>query len=234
MTEAQLEMWRSALIEDTMDYLEDHEDYVVITVDEKTGDIIQQYEYEYSLDRFLEHLASLQDLNVRSILPKLEDVTLKRRNEVDQASSRGDSPHTDPEFKDLDAISHPDSNGESWMTYSDSGSEMSSEVMRERAIQYRDREHQLDGSSSGSRFDKRNEQCGHELVLPTVTIIAENKRQDRNGVGNEQQDEGRASERGRRFRDIGMRDGLALAATANAVLLACMWIAERWERVEQR
>lgn len=161
MTEAQLEIWRSALIEDTIDYLEDHEDYVVITIERKTGDIIQQYEYEYSLDRFLEHLPSLQSLDVRSIVPELEGLTVKPGDEVNRSneqSSRGDSPHTDPEFKDLDAISDPGSDGESWMTYSDTRSELSSHEMQEGGRLYRDVRNSM--LKSGPALESTSESCG--------------------------------------------------------------------------
>ena len=58
---------------------------------------------------------------------------------------------------------------------------------------------------------------------------------ERKGFGFIEQEGGdQVKERRGQFRGIGMTDGLALAATANAILLACMWIAENWERVEQR
>ncbi|KAH7391656.1 hypothetical protein BKA64DRAFT_644944 [Cadophora sp. MPI-SDFR-AT-0126] len=248
--EGQLELWRSTLIEDTIDYLEDHEDYIVISIDKNTGDIIQQYEYEYSLDRFLEHLASPQSIpDPTSLAPRMAwhegglSVSAPElqmpRNEMkeglsvaglemeddDDASSRGGSPHTDPDYKDLDAISDPGSDGSTSMTYSDTASEASSEMLRERTLLYHDLEIRL----GGPQISVENK---HEVIFPTLPICPDDDNEKPSGVG----DEGNEHEKRqylRRLTDIGIRDGLALAATANAFLLACLWIGERWDRVRQ-
>ncbi|KAK0118409.1 hypothetical protein ONS95_012698 [Cadophora gregata] len=201
MTEAQLQMWKSVLI-DKIDYLENHEDCVVISIDKKTGDIIQQYEYEYSLDRFLEHLASLQNVPVVTLAAAptqeswdhgglSEDAPdLKTAN----GESSSESPHTDPDFKDLDIFSDTGSDGESWMTYSDTSSERSSE----RHI--------------------REKTSKEKLKLPCL--------------GDTEQVE-EIEEQGQSTGiDTGIKDGLALAATVNTILIACLWIAEKWERVK--
>ncbi|PVH73484.1 hypothetical protein DL98DRAFT_594999 [Cadophora sp. DSE1049] len=231
MTEGQLEMWRSNLIEDMIDYLEDDEDYVVISINKKTGDIIQQYEYEYSLDRFLEHLASLQDIPVLTNLlpqdswgegglslsgPELRMMLstgrppvnvgghdIEDKSEEKQAngeSSRSGSPHTDPEFQDLDAISNPWSDVDSWMTYSDIGRDLSSEMIRERDMLYRHLEKRLGGdlSSCQKGKDKRHEK--HELLVPTLPIIVEKRNEELSGVGNGEQVRDQEKQHGGHFR----------------------------------
>ncbi|KAH7314348.1 hypothetical protein BKA65DRAFT_571650 [Rhexocercosporidium sp. MPI-PUGE-AT-0058] len=248
-------MWKSVLIEEVTDYLEDQEDYVVISFDKKTGIITQQYEYEYSLARFLEYVASLShfpmaedDLQGRPyerVFPSLSSLTIDAlmlqtgctgnlnglgirlhgkdgEENVTAESVRSESPHTDVDFRDLDAISDLESNSQAWSTYAGTDT---SDGVPQPLVQI------LDGNPTSrdcgenlSGLDALASSAGnikgHSVQLEPISKKTDGELEKDENVG----DGGNPNDN--ENGGPGTNKAVALAATAHAILLACLWAME--------
>ncbi|KAG4437921.1 hypothetical protein IFR05_006591 [Cadophora sp. M221] len=253
------DMWESLTFEVTTGYLEDDEDYVVISIDKKTGVITQQYEYEYYLDKFLEHLSSLSNFpapedslqrnTTESLPPILSSSTaeslglwtgnigkLKRlgirldgkdeKESEEAGSTRSSSPHTDVDFRDLDAISDPESNSRSWSTYTDTGENIFPDMILERIPSSHEHRMELEIGLDGAPIN--GERAGEKRIQARHRNEGEAESEPRGEGDTDLGDEehGDYIERGR----PGKSKAVVLAATVHAVLIACLWVMESRSR----
>ncbi|KAL5318292.1 hypothetical protein ACEPPN_013351 [Leptodophora sp. 'Broadleaf-Isolate-01'] len=249
------DVWKSLMFEETTDYIEDDEDYVVISINKKTGAINQQYEYEYSLDRFLKDVSSLSTFSVleddlqestyrrtfSKLSPSMADslplqtgcnekliglgIRLDGKDEEESegaGSTRSSSPHPDVDFKDLDAISDPESESHSRSTYTDTSEKVFSDMIFDKIPSSQKHCMEL-GDGVGGAVSK-----GERVKKKSIRI----RRQNGGETERESQGEGLTDlGRGKINDDIererpGESKALVLAATAHAVLIACLWVLE--------